>query len=689
MKAQIIFGITIASLLALPAAGQAVKPAVVKTAITTTASNNISNTAASAISNSTASTNTTVSNAAAPAVKNTAAETTAEARDVVVTATRLETPQSQIGASVTVITADTIKKTGARDVSDALRTVSGITAAQSGAFGGIASVFMRGLGSERTLVMINGVAVNSSADFSHSFNFANLPADDVERIEVIRGPQSTLYGSDAMAGVINIITKKGKGAPQATVSLEGGSYATLRGAFDYAGKINDVSLSLGGSHLRSEGISKALVTNGTAAENDPYHLTTVVSRVEYKPFDSMRLFGSLHYTHAKTAIDDNSFKDDPNYYNFDERAAASLGIAQRCNDLWNYSLTAGYVFNRNEAIDSADTNENTSSWYVYLGNTVRADWQNNITIGDLDTVTLGINGVLDTSYSASKAYDMNWNTFLVEYQESIFPIRYQLTAGGYAQNHFSLWGMLNNTTGVRYDYSTNFGGALTWKTSFALTISNIGLTVKGNYGTGFKAPTAYQLYYTSMGGNNNLKPEALWSVDAGLREEIGKYFTCEATYFYTASSNQIAWETTNFMTYAGAFNNIASKISRGAEASFTVSPIDELAFTGSYAYTDSFDTITGKRSDRIPPHKASISAVGTLTNIGFGGLTLTYVSERPDAGATQMLRHYFKLDASVTYTIERWEFNLRGENLLNQQYMEVTGYATPGVSVYGGVKVKL
>lgn len=652
MKTRIIFSLICASALMLHAQTN-------KTAVTNTVTNVTTNTAQA---------------------KPVADE---EPANVVVTANRIETPKSQVGASVTVITADDMKKAGVKEVQGALRTVAGVAAAQSGSFGSTASVFLRGLGSSRVLVMIDGVAVNSAATSDHAFDFAHLPVDGIERIEVIRGPQSTLYGSDAMSGVINIITKKGKGAQQTSLSLEGGSYATFRGVIDTAGRFGDVSYMVSGSHLRSEGVSKAADTNGIA-ENDPYFSTTIVSRFEYKPADSVRLFGALHYVHAQTSIDDGGYQDDPNYVTFDDRIMTTIGYAQRFCDLWDHSVKIGYVYSRNEGDDTANSNQNTSYWYVNYGQALRADWQNNLTFANIDVVTFGVSGVIDMLQTIDKSY------FGV-YAESELSPRYQRTASGYVQNHLSLWGLVNNTSGIRYDYSADFGGALTWKTSLALTLSNVGVSLKGNFGTGFKAPTSWQLYNLAWGGNTNLKPEYLWSADAGIREEIGKIASAEVTYFYTASSNMI-----NYNSATSKFENVISAVSRGIETMLTLSPIEEITIMGAYTYTDSADAAAGKRTLRIPQHKAAISVIGSLTNIGFGSITLTYVGERPDEYYNSFfvltpttLAQYLKLDASITWLIDRWEISLRGENLLNQQYQEAYGYATPGLSIYGGVKVKL
>jgi vitamin B12 transporter len=148
--------------------------------------------------------------------------------NVIVSATKTEVYQAEVGSSTTVITAENIKKNQKRTVQEVLRDVPGVTVSQSGAFGGAVSIYLRGAKAGQTLVMIDGIEMNDPIDGERAFNFANLNTDNIERIEVVRGPQSTLYGSDAMAGVINIITKKGKVKPEFTGYFEGGSHNTGR-----------------------------------------------------------------------------------------------------------------------------------------------------------------------------------------------------------------------------------------------------------------------------------------------------------------------------------------------------------------------------------------------------------------------------------------------------------------------------
>src|SRR4030043_196166 len=177
--------------------------------------------------------------------------------EVVVTATRVETPIEEIASSITIISSKEIERKQKTTVLEALRNIPGLDVVQTGGAGSQTSIFLRGANSEHTLVMIDGVEVNDPISPGRSYNFANLTVDNIERIEIIRGPHSTLYGSDAIGGVINIITKKGAGEPKVWTSFEAGSYATFKEVVGSDGEIRGLHYSLTCSRLDTEGISKA------------------------------------------------------------------------------------------------------------------------------------------------------------------------------------------------------------------------------------------------------------------------------------------------------------------------------------------------------------------------------------------------------------------------------------------------
>src|SRR6185503_6678064 len=230
------------------------------------------------------------------------------------TASRLEEPARDVGSSVTSIPASDLKKAQHRMVSDALREVPGLDVVQTGPRGGVTSVFLRGASSEQTLVLIDGIEANNPIDAGRGFNFANLTSDNIDRIEILRGPQSVLYGSDAMGGVVNIITRRGAGEPQASFMLEGGSFSTYRGSAAVSGASKLVNYSFGVSRAQSQGISSAAEELGNR-EKDGYRNQSFSARVGVTPLPYFDLEVFARGIDSRAEIDNGggAGRDDPNH----------------------------------------------------------------------------------------------------------------------------------------------------------------------------------------------------------------------------------------------------------------------------------------------------------------------------------------------------------------------------------------
>src|SRR5581483_2512459 len=234
-------------------------------------------------------------------------------KDVIVTASRLDEPSRDVGSDVTVIPASDLKNAQQRMLSTALREVPALDVNQTGGLGGLTSVFMRGANSGQTLVLIDGVIVNDPISTDRGFDFANLTTDNVERVEVLRGPQSVLYGSDAIGGVINVITHRGQGDPHATLTLEGGSFATYRGSAGVSGGSDLVNYSFGASHAQSAGISSAASSLGNT-ERDGYRNDTFSGRIGVTPAPWFDVDVMARATQSRADEDNGggAGQDDPN-----------------------------------------------------------------------------------------------------------------------------------------------------------------------------------------------------------------------------------------------------------------------------------------------------------------------------------------------------------------------------------------
>jgi vitamin B12 transporter len=225
---------------------------------------------------------------------------------VVVTATKLETPVSEIASSVTVITAEEIENRQPTSALDVLRTVPGLDVVRQGGLGQQTSVFLRGGNSTHTLVLVDGIEMNDPANPGRSFDFATLGTDNIERIEIVRGPGSTLYGSDAIGGVINIITRKGSGKPTITLSAEGGSFETHQEKLSLSGGNDLWNYSLAASFIESNGISAADERYGNS-ERDGYDRTSVSSRIGITPTTNFDLDFFLRYFDSEADLETFGF----------------------------------------------------------------------------------------------------------------------------------------------------------------------------------------------------------------------------------------------------------------------------------------------------------------------------------------------------------------------------------------------
>lgn len=599
------------------------------------------------------------------AVNEWPADTRYDLGNVIVSATKTETYQAEIGSSTTVITSEDIKKKGKREVLSVLRDVPGLAVSQNGTNGGTTSVFLRGAGSGHTLVMIDGVEVNDPIASGRSFDFTNLLTDNIERIEIVRGPQSTLYGSDAMAGVINIITKKGTGKPQVEASFEGGSHNTFMEYVGFSGTANDkFNYSLSATRLDSGGLSKSY----KGAEKDPYHNSSFSTKLGYKILDNTELSLSAIYTNARTGLDGGGNTDVENYTAWSKDLSSRFAVDQSLFSWWAHTLSFSYHDMRRK-----NKQENTSAdWYK--GNNKKFEWQNNISPVNWNTFTAGFEFEDETGSSYSES---GWG---VSKQDRKSVDNY----GYYFQDQLKLWDRFFITPGLRVDDHERLGTETTYKISSAYLISETGTRLKGNWGTGFKAPTLYQLY--SEYGDLNLKPEENNGYDFGFEQNFFKdklFF--DVTYFHNSFKNLIAYDFSS-----NKFMNVDRAVTRGFEVGVKVKPLDNLAFGTNYTYTDTEDKNTGLALVRRPKNRVNFDVNwGFLpgANLDFG---MNYVGSRRDSDYNTVKdKAYAVFRVAASYDItENLQIFGRVENLFDNDYQEVYGYETFGRSFYGGIKGK-
>ncbi|MFA4888164.1 MAG: TonB-dependent receptor [Candidatus Omnitrophota bacterium] len=594
--------------------------------------------------------------------------------NVIVSATKTETYQAEVGSSTTVITAEDIKKTGKRTVQAVLRDVAGLTVMQTGTLGGQTSVYMRGAGAGQTLVMIDGVEVNDPIDSSRSFNFAHLTIDNIERIEIVRGPQSTLYGSDAMAGVINIITKKGTGKPKVSGYFEGGSQNTFRENIALDGSLEKFNYSFSATRLDSGGISKAY--NGS--EKDPYHNTALSSKLGYKILDSAELNLTVSYADAVTGIDYGANKDVSNYTSWSKDLATRFAFDQSINAWWAHTLSFSYHDLRRKNKKEWDPvyKNNINDWYK--GNNKKVEWQHNFSPVKWNILTAGLE-YEDETGSSYYYSDTNGPSTSRQDRKSVDNMGY------YFQNQLKLWDKLFITPGVRIDDHELFGTKTTYKISTAYLISQTGTRLKANWGTGFKAPTIYQLY--SNYGNLDLKPEESKSYDFGFEQSFFEdKVSFDLTYFHNDFKNMINWTDIGSSVYK--YMNVDKAMTKGFEIGAKIRPLENLMFGVNFTYTDTKDKETGLTLAKRPKRQANFDVNWAFLPNANLNLGMNYVGKRRDSDyntVSDKAYTVFRMAASYDIT-KNFQIFGRVENLFDKKYQEVYGYATLGRSFYGGIK---
>jgi vitamin B12 transporter len=620
-----------------------------------------------------------------------AEEVFTQMKEVVVTATRDEVPIEQVGSSITVVTAKEIELQQKQTVADVLRMVPGLDVVRSGGAGQTVSIFMRGADSRHTLVLIDGVELNDPSTTGGEYYFGFLTKDNIERIEVLRGPQSTLYGSHAIGGVINIITKRGSGRPTGFVSAEGGSLYTARESAGISGSTDLVNYSLSLSRLDSSGISAAASRDGNR-EADGYQNTAVAARLGITPTQNSDIDMSLRYTKTRNEADNGggAGADDPNrVMRNEELQFRTQGTLLLFNDLWEQKL--GVSINDLTRSDDNDRDADHPLDFQrseYQGQTVKFDWQHILRLHKSNTLLVGAETKEEKAQSrlylesSFGPYTNNWAEQSAR------------TNGLYLQDQLNLWDNWFSTAGVRLDDHDRFGSKATYRFTTAYLFKQTDTRLKGSYGTGFKAPSLYQLF-DPANGNANLKPEKSTGWDVGIEQVLlNRQIQLGATYFRNDYEQLIDWELVDPVWYIGMYKNVAKTSSKGVELTASYQPIDSLVLRAGYTYNLARDKETGEALLRRPKHKLTADVNYRFLDKGNLNLGLVYVGRRTDDDfsswppTTVRLKGYTLVNLAGSYDVTKnLQFFGRVDNLLDREYEEVYGYGTPGISAYGGVKV--
>jgi vitamin B12 transporter len=608
--------------------------------------------------------------------------------EVVVSATRTNTPSIELASSVTVIDSAEIERREKNTVLNLLQTEYGLSFTQQGSFGSLASVFTRGAGTGQTLILVDGIEVNMPNDPSGTFDFGNLPIDNIERIEILRGPQSTLYGSDALAGVINIISKKGVGRTGIFLSTEGGSYNSYKGLAGINGSYNFLNYSLTLSRAKTDGFSSASEEDGNTEKDgsSSYNLSSKIGAEITEDFDLNFVF---RFTKADVDYDQfgGQFGDDPTYvYKLEESALRTEGKYSAFNGMWEQKL--GFSVFRNVRKYSNDAFLFDASRAFYDGRKLKFDWQNNFYLSNTNTLTFGIETEQE---KAETEYYIFSEMFPFE---SVLPESKTRTTGVYLQDQIR-HGDFFGTAGIRYDEHQRFGSAITYKFAPALIIWQTGTKLKATFGTGFKAPSLYYLFDPTY-GNPDLNPEKSIGWDAGVEQYLWDSRLVIGITYFENNFKDLFGTDENFRTI-----NINKAETKGIEFYFMLIPLKEISMKGNFTYNDAKDKSENSPDKdlpliRRPKLKASYEVNYNLNEKANINAEIIFSGESDDKNFSLLpsqrvkLKSYSIVNLAVSYKIfEFLRLYGRVENLFDADYEQVLGYATPGLSGYAGIKISL
>ncbi|MFT0891507.1 TonB-dependent receptor plug domain-containing protein [Pseudochelatococcus sp. G4_1912] len=601
--------------------------------------------------------------------------------EISVSATSLPTPVRQVGSSVTVITAEEIARTQRRTLPDALAPVPGTSVVQTGGPGGQASVFIRGTSANHVKVLIDGVPVNDPSTPTGAYDFGHLPTADIARIEVLRGPQSGLYGADALGGVISITTKTGKAPPKASLEMEGGSFGTFNQTAQASGGNDRFDYFLSAAHMRTEATPVTppeLVPAGQRINDDSYDNWSFASRFGVNLTESLRLSFIGRYTDAllKNTMDDG-WPSAPNPARSAQRNQRFLARAQGEWSMWdgriNNTFGVGYA---------NEDRHNTGPINAYgpgivnsnLGERTIHDWRTDIAITPEHTLILGLQHERERFDDDMITASSNNAAGFIEWQGKISE-------------------RLAFAANIRHDDNNDYGGHTTWRFAPTLTLPVTETRLKGSIGTAFKAPSLSQRFADSRPafdfyGNPDLKPETSTGYDLGFEQPFAnEKVLVGATYFHNNINDLINTNTT-FTSYT----NVGQATTRGVEAFGAVQLTEDVDMRIDYTFTLARDDIARQELLRRPRHKASFTAFWQANDKLRLSATALYVGAFVDGNRDFSITRlrtsgYATVNLAADYQAdEQTVLFARVDNLFDRRYENPTGFLRPGLGVYAGLR---
>lgn len=593
-----------------------------------------------------------------------AAQEAGQPPEIIVTASGVEQEAETSGQAVTIIDRETIEQRQTIVVSDLLATTPGVTVTRSGGLGTLTSVRIRGAESDQTLVLIDGVRVNDPSSPGGGFDFANLLSSTVDRIEVLRGPNSVPWGSQAIGGVVNVLTRRPSEGLQARGQIEYGDMNTLFASAGISGSSGIVSGSLSGGYLTTDGISA--FAGGT--EPDGYRQVGASGRVELAFTPDVRLDLRGSWADSRTELDGFpppafAFADTAEY----STAKTLYGYAGLHADLGALRNSIAFQI-ADVARDNFDPTAGPDPAFFGRGRSERYTYR-----GDIQALG-AVRLVVGAEHEETRFFD---------------------GSDRFSRGVSSLWGEailtplagLAITGAIRFDDDEAFGGHTTLGLNAAYTLGT-GTTLRASYAEGFKAPTLFQLYAPFL-GTPTLQPEEAESWDIGIEQRLFEdRLSASVTYFSRDTTNQIDFDNATF-----TYGNIALAHADGFEIGLEARPTEGLSISAAFTHVDSENRspgFVGNDLARRPQNSASLSVDYRLPfGLSVGGTLLTVSDSFDNPANTVRLNGYTLASFRAEMPIgERLSVYARVENAFDEEYQVVSGYGTIGRAAHIGVRVR-
>lgn len=621
--------------------------------------------------------------------------------ETIVTATRIPTEAARVPAGVTVLTRRDIEERGWQSLAEALRQVPGLRLVQSGGLGQNASLFIRGAASRHVLVLLDGVPLNDPSEPNGAFNFGNELLGDIERIEVLRGPASALYGSGALGGVVNLVTRRAPANTpfQAFGELAAGSERTARGVLGAAGNTDRFDWMVAGQALSSGGhdiLPRRLATH--AGDADGLRARAATARFGLRLDAASRVEALIRWRQNHLQLDDAPFQrlDDPDYWGRDRAWLGAVRAETELLGFWTTGLRLAAAESRRRYVNRPDPGNASDTDDSYRSQRRTLDWGNRLALGSVGPfadvgLAFGLTHERETSDSRSIAFGTATTTDA------------RATSTAYhAGLQGRLFERLDLSLGLRHDKADDYDGFTSWRAGGVLALPEIGSRLHAAAGTAFKAPSLFQrfgLIGSFFRGNPALRPERAFSWEAGIETDLAlsgrpDFATLGATWFDSRFRQLI-----NFNPAFDSLENIDRAKARGAELSLTLRPAAWLEARAAWTVTETLDSTTGRALPRRPRNLLAFSArleplagVVIAPEVLVAGRALEGAFAAYDNQGNAVLVPSYNKPGTVVNLAASWQATAQvalfaeGRNLTGSRYEPANGFVTPGRSLLLGTR---